>query len=74
MHVTVHVFFFFHVFMYAYLITESQLGILYPTIRRKLGVALSSLQPMDYSPHVILKPWIKVISSCHIQYCTLLVL
>ena len=40
--------------------TESQLGVLYPTIRRKLGLALNNLQPMDYSPHVILKPWVKV--------------
>ena len=43
-------------------LTESSLSILclHPTIQRKLGMALNNLQPMDYSPHVILKPWIKV--------------
>ena len=41
-------------------ISETQLEVLYPTIRRKLGFALNNLQPLDYSPHVILKPWAKV--------------
>ena len=55
--------FMIHVYYVVYLLLfliESSLCILYPTIRRKLGMALNNLQPMDYSPHVILKPWIKV--------------
>ena len=47
-------------FKFIIFISETQLEVLYPTIRRKLGLALNNLQPLDYSPHVILKPWAKV--------------